>query len=142
MLWCLGGHFACFWLGNHLWTLFPIICQWKSIKIQQKSLQKKQVLQIIELQITHWKSEPQQNLFIIWKISMRTRGMHLKNLLSNYSKSINIVKLGAGDRFIAEKSLPKKSSTRLSASEMSTSETSTTEMFAAECQLIRICLCH
>ena len=34
--WCLCGHFVWFWLGIHLRTSFPIICPWKSIKIQQK----------------------------------------------------------------------------------------------------------
>ena len=34
--WYLCGHFVSFWLGTCLRTSSPIICPWKSIKIQQK----------------------------------------------------------------------------------------------------------
>ena len=56
ILWFLCGHFAWFWLGTHLRASFPIICPWKSIKIQQK-LGVKSRHPVEDKQIILWKSE-------------------------------------------------------------------------------------
>ena len=56
IVWFLCGHFAWFWLGIRLRTSFPIICPWKSIKIQQK-LGVKSRHPVEDKQIILWKSE-------------------------------------------------------------------------------------
>ena len=62
ILWFLCGHFAWFWLGTCLRASFPIICPWKSFKIQQK-LGVKSRHPVEDKQIILWKSELKLNIF-------------------------------------------------------------------------------
>ena len=98
---------------------------------------------MLELKITHWKSETQQYLSSFDKFPWGQEACTYKLCCPNNSKSIYIVKLGAEDRFIAETSLSKNSSTGMSATEMSTVDLSTTEIFsfemsAAECPPLNV----
>ena len=78
--WCLCGHFAWFWLGICLRASFPIICPWKSIKIQQKfGVKSRHPVQ--DKQSTLWKSESNSTSFHPLTISYEDKWLAKKWLI-------------------------------------------------------------